>query len=381
MKRVEQIFKNRVVFEYDEKKSSKEIEIILNKTFNVINRNHYEFKINLENKEITFLIKNITYLGHPHPFHTKRIQLSNGWEQKLKNNDTFIIGVYNYKCTRLFVYFDKTNYVNRRLNNSSAHIWTNDLLKGFQDGVFQKVDIRKNEIFVIREDKLFEFVKEKFVLNKKAQTKEFEFIENFKNDIGKKWNGISCYKQMIRKNYSNKYQAEWAGFYFEYRFEEFLNSNPKYKSICEFNRQKNIGSIDLDVKFKKGFYGDLKTHSNNSSGILGNDAKTIKNSVKKDGKIWYIVLNHDTIKDIDMGSITSKFWNKVQGKLDLLSYSKKMKHSVTLDNFQILEINTYNEKYLTPFNQGLNSNGLPRNPKIKINKKHLKNFLIYDSTI
>jgi hypothetical protein len=381
MKQVEQINKDRVVMGFDERKSSKEIEVILKETFDVVDRKHSEFDIKIEGKEITFLIKNITYLGNPHPTYTKRIQLSNGWEEKLQNENTFIIGIYNFKGTRLYVYFDKKNFVNRRLNNSSAHVWANDLLKGFQDGIFQKIDIRNNEIFVLREDKFYEFVKEKLVLDKNIQTDEFEFFEDLKSSLGSNWNGIDCYKEMIRENYPNKYQAEWAGFFFEYKFELFLQMNTKYKSICEFNKQKKKGSIDLDIKFKKGFYGDLKVHSKSSSDILGNDAKTIFGSVKKDGKLWYIVVNHSTVKDKDKGYVTTEYWNKALRKEDLRSYHSRMKHSVKLESLQILEINTYNLNHISEFNQGANSNSLLRNPKIKINKKALKNFLIYESNI
>jgi hypothetical protein len=62
-----------------------------------------------------------------------------------------------------------------------------------------------------------------------------------------------------------------------------------------------------------------------------------------------------------------------------MSYSKKMKNRIELTDFMILEINEYNNKYLSVFNQGINSNKLPREPKIKIDKKMINNFLIYSS--
>ncbi|MEA3451438.1 MAG: thymidylate synthase, partial [Bacteroidota bacterium] len=48
---------------------------------------------------------------------------------------------------------------------------------------------------------------------------------------------------------------------------ENLKSNPDYTKICKFIKDKKVGSIDLDIKFSKGFYGDLKTHSESSSAI------------------------------------------------------------------------------------------------------------------
>ena len=54
-----------------------------------------------------------------------------------------------------------------------------------------------------------------------------------------------------------------------------------------------------------------------------------------------------------------------------------MKHSVSLKNYLILEINKYNMKYLDIFKQGKNSDGKPRNPKIMISNKNINNFLVH----
>ncbi|MEA1987411.1 MAG: hypothetical protein U9N76_07985, partial [Candidatus Marinimicrobia bacterium] len=217
--------------------------------------------------------------------------------------------------------------------------------------------------------------------NKDIKTPEIELFENFKKTLNKKWNGIECYSEMIESNYHNKFQAEWAGFYFEYKFENYLKSNPNYTKICKFIKDKKVGSIDLDIKFSKGFYGDLKTHSESSSAILGNDQKTIFAILKSDKKFWYIVLNHKTTMDSNKSYVVTKFWNKKQNKSDLLSYSSKMKNSVELSNLEILEINEYNQNYLSEFKQGKNSDGSIRNVKIKISSKLIHNFRIYESEI
>ena len=54
-----------------------------------------------------------------------------------------------------------------------------------------------------------------------------------------------------------------------------------------------------------------------------------------------------------------------------------MKNSIIITDYQILDINKYNKKYLKVFNQGINSNNKPREPKISINKKDINNFLIH----
>ena len=60
-----------------------------------------------------------------------------------------------------------------------------------------------------------------------------------------------------------------------------------------------------------------------------------------------------------------------------MSYSNKMKNSVELTSYLILEINRFNSQYLNIFKQGHNSDGNPRAPKISIKKQNISNFLIH----
>ena len=370
----EQIFNNLIILDEDATLTPKEIETILNRYVKVKKRVNSEFLIEFNNQEYLFLIKNITYLGNPHLLFKKRIQISKGWHSKLQLKNCFLFGIYSYKDTLIFVNFDKTNYKNRMVNNSSAHIYSIDLLKAKEFGYFEKNDKRNNKIIAIREDKFIEFLS-----NKITQNSEIEMFKDFKYTLKKEWFGIDCYQEMIKENYKNKFQPEWVGFYFEFQFEKFLNQNSSYKSMCDFLHNKKKNDIDLDLFFKRNnFYGDLKTHSLDSNAILGNDKKNIEIAIKKYGKLWYIVLNHFTIKDKDKEFEVTKFWNLEQKKENLMSYSKRMKNSVILSNLEILEINEFNFKYLTDFNQGKNSNGNDRDVKIKINNKVKDNFLIFN---
>lgn len=381
MKRVEQLSENnKIILDYDKTLTTKEIKNELLEIFEFVENENSIFKIKSNNLEFTLLIKNITYLGNPHPLYTKRIQLSPNWEERLKEKNCFICGIYSYNSKKIFVFFDKKNYMNRKLNNSSAHVWTNDLVKGLDEGIFQKVDIQNNNIFVVREDKFNYFIKN-WIEKKNYNTNEIELFENFKKSLSNRWYGMESYNEMISSNYHNKFQTEWGGFYFEFKFENYLNDNLEYNKICEFIKNKKKYSIDLDVKFKSGFYGDLKTHSDKSSAILGNDQETIFKILKEDKKFWYIVLNHSPIMDSLYEYEVTKFWNLKQGKKDLMSYSSKMKHTLILKKLEILEINDYNKKYLDEFKQGKNSNGNSRNSKVKINSKLIHNFRIYESQI
>jgi hypothetical protein len=102
---------------------------------------------------------------------------------------------------------------------------------------------------------------------------------------------------MIESNFSQAFQPEWPGFYFEYMFENFMKLNTRYKNICEYVRNKKSGELDFDIRFiKKNFYGDLKTHSIESRSILGNDKKSFEKVVKIHEKLWYVVLELKTKK-------------------------------------------------------------------------------------
>jgi hypothetical protein len=148
-------------------------------------------------------------------------------------------------------------------------------------------------------------------------------------------------------------------------------------------QRKKVGEIDLDLHFHPGqahqFLGDLKAHSVGTN-ILGNDARAIDKALSLYQKIWYVVVTHETQKDSAHDFITTRFWNAAQGKKDDLSYSKRMKFSVSLNHLKILEINANNRMYLGDFKQGKNDNGKARPPKISIPHKSLNNFLIYQST-
>lgn len=181
---------------------------------------------------------------------------------------------------------------------------------------------------------------------------------------------------MIKDNYKNKYQSEWAGFYLEYEFEKYIDKN-SLQRLVRYAQDKKEGGIDLDLYFPSiKQYGDLKAHSDYSRGIQGNDWNTVHNLIEKGEHIFYIICEHSTEKDSEYDYEVTKFWNTVRKKSNLLSYAKRMKHSVVLKKAYILDINKENSQYLSKFKQGINSNGKPREPKIMIDSDNIKYFLI-----
>ena len=380
---VEQIDKNNnVVNDYAEVLSNSEINEIILKYF----PNTFEKNGNIygryDKTDFCLYIKNVNYLGNPHPKFKKRIQIPGNFkslydENLDKNIKTLLMGIYKYKDCILFCDFDTSSYVSNNLNNSSAHVFTIDLKNGNETGFFQKCDLRGNNITVFTPERVEDFYKYKFE-HTEIECK-FEIVNTFDkffNSISKKWFGIDCYKEMIESEYNNKFQGEWAGFYLEFLLEQYIANHHLY-DIVRYIQNKKEDEIDLDLYFSKiNSYGDLKTHSSSSSGVLGNDKATIE-KLLEEGRVYYIVCNHDTKLDKDNNFEVTTFWNQVQQKEDLLSYSNKMKYEVNLKSYYILEINKFNYKYVDIYNQGKNSDGNPRKPKISISSKNIDNFLIH----
>ncbi len=393
--KVEQITKTGlVVSDYDKKLKPNDIKLLLSKQQHIeIKSNKNPYIVKYKNKDINLYVKNITYLGRKKDkfgnyndweHYKKRIQIGKNFKPVSKQKNTLLLGVYHYDNANVFCIFDKQSYENSSANNASAHIHTMDIHKAKKLGIFEKVDKKGNNLIVFTEQN-FEKVFGMILLSKQtALSNELDIFSKFSNTLNTNWNGIDCYTEMINANFNNAYLSEWAGLYLEYKFEQFLNSNPNYQNTCQYIQNKTKGSIDLDLWFKQGkYYGDLKAHNINQN-LLGNDKTNIDKAIKEYQKVWYIAFSHHTIKDKDKNGVTTQFWNQKLNsnkgkKKKLTSYLSRMKHSVMLDNFVVLEINQFNQQYLVDFKQGRNSDGTPRNKKISIKRKDIENdnFAIY----
>ena len=380
--KVDQIYHGSVIEDYGEILTHSELQFIIKGLFQnlIVEKNGYLYG-KYRDREYCIYYKNISYLGNPHPKFKKRIQISNEfkslYDENLKKNiTTLLIGVYKYKDNILLCDFDTNTYVKRKAHNSSAHVYTIDLMNGERNGLFEKKDIRGNVITVFNKDNVNNYLDSKLFNEDNTKIEVFDTLDDFFIHMTKEWLGMEAYADMIEHNYRNKYQPEWPGFYLEYKLEEYLIKNNK-QDIITFYQNRKKGEVDLDLQFPQlGFFGDLKAHSVTSSGIQGNDYETIMKLLETQS-IYYIVANHETEKDSDHNYEVTKFWNTVQNKKDLMSYSNKMKYRVKIKSYYVLELNKYNKQYIDVFNQGKNSDGSPRNPKISISMKNLNNFLVH----
>lgn len=331
-------------------------------------------------------VKNITYLGHPHPHFKKRIQIPGDLQdfyQYAKDHDAIpiLLGIYTYEKVQVYCDFEIEDYISKKANNSSAHIYSLDISKAVMDGYFTKTDLGGNHITVFPAENIDTYLRYKFAKNTEIYKSEIvRVVDTFFDTLEKKWNGIDCYKEMITADYSNKFQPEWPGFYLEYKLSKNIKEHG-LENIMRYAQDKKKNGIDLDLYFPTlECYGDLKTHADTSSAILGNDQDTIHNLIDNGDKsrsIYYIVLELKVTKDSEFDYEVTHFWNTAQKKKNLMSYSKKMKHDVEITGYSILEINRNNQQYLKEFRQGKNSNGKPRKPKIMIARQDIGNFLIH----
>ena len=380
--KVEQVYQNKVVKDYGEILTKRELQNIIKEFFGNLTINEDEWLYGKHrDKEYCIYFKNVSYLGNPHPKYKKRIQISNEFKRvyanNLKNNiTTLLIGVYKYKDNVLLCDFDTSTYINRKAHNSSAHVHTIDLLYGERNGLFVKKDIKGNIITVFNKENVINFLDKKLYDEEKVKYEVFDTVDEFFDSVAKEWFGLDAYAEMIENDYRNKYQPEWQGFYLEYKFEQFLLENRK-QDVIVFYQDKKKDGIDLDLQFPRlGFFGDLKAHSITSNAIQGNDYETVMKLLETQ-TIYYIVANHETEKDSEHEYVVTKYWNSKQNKPNIMSYSDKMKYKVNIKSYYILELNKYNKQYIDMFKQGKNSDGSPRNPKISISMKKIDNFLVH----
>lgn len=347
--------------------------------------------IDKENNKHFILTKNITYLGHPHPSYKKRIQLPNYYKDiyiKLNNNiNSFVhfIGVYKFDEVEIMVSFKPSNYINNKFNNSSAHVYSFDIQKAQEEGVFIKIDSFGNRIDLIKFEKF-----EDYINGDLKTSNEILIFEKFNKKFisNTPLNAIDCIKKMHVEGSPNWRQAEWAGFYLEHEFAKYLNEG-NYNDEVVFSKDKSEildKYIDIDLWFPTSrFYGDLKASDITKNETPGNDQITVDKVISQYGKLWYIIYEHETVRDRDFKDgnyIATKQRNNYISRIDSkplkeLSYKNKMKHSVIFNSMFILEINKYNICLLKDFHQGKQQNGDFRKVKYIISKKIMKEFVIY----
>jgi len=343
------------------------------------------------------LLASITYMGGngQHPLFKKRMQLKrwykdivNYYKNKSNYNVRFV-GTYHYQGNIILTEFVKDSYIKKKMNSSAAHVYTNDLYQAMKDGIFKRRDRNGNQIVTIKYTKFKDYLDGK---TRKYSNELFNIFEEFNNkEYFNKW--ISA-KTAITEMYENKWnkwkETEWPGWYLEYKMDSFIKANGLEKKILYVgSSHKREGELDFDLWFEENnFYGDLKASDTTAKEAPGNDQKNFIDCINKYDKFWYVIYEHNTLKDSKENNYeATRFranyikekgeWPK--GKpFDELSYHKRMKNSIKFVKMYIIELNKINfREVLSDFNQGRQPNGDARNPKFKISKSNIDNFIVY----
>lgn len=346
-----------------------------------------------------FLVRSCTYLGNPHPIFKKRVQLPlwfNEYVHKINeqrpNVDVRYIGVYHYGDKHhgenvIFVDFKKDTYLTKKGHNSSAHVYTNDLFQAMTYGVFTKEDYHGNSISVIRSDKFLDYL----MNENSAKNTLFDLFYKFNCGFtfGKWLKALDAIKEMHQGEWHQWRQAEWAGWFLEYRFNKFtIENNVTNQMRYVGSSLKRKGDLDFDIRFdEEDFYGDLKASDVSKNESPANDQENFIECIYSHEKFWYVIYEHETLKDSEMtGFEATKERNRFIKNNDPLyekdemSYCKRMKNSVKFVKMSIVELNRVNFRtVLKDFNQGHQSNGSVRKPKFNIDKKVLENdnFVVF----
>jgi len=336
----------------------------------------------------------ITYLGIPWESFKKRIQIPQHWVEvydgALADGLTVrFVGIYHYDRVTVFVDFDPGTYVTRKANNSAAHVATNDLFQAQTSGLFSRTDHNGNRLTSIHSnlfaDYLLGLVREEHPYVNAFSDFNAEFLSQGRLEA------LDAVQEMHRAQWPDTMQGEWAGFYLEYRLDEFLRRGGAHPLVA-FQKVKIRGGLDYDLVFKHGrrvaFYGDLKASNITEHESPGNDAEDIRRCLAEYGRFWYVIYEHETWHSRDEGDLPVTAWNEWRRSVghvgrkdyDPLSYSRRLKSAVRFTAMLILEVNEANfDVVLGGFNQGRQPGGASRALKVMISKRNIDNFLIFST--
>lgn len=331
----------------------------------------------------------VTYLSNPHPIFKKRMQLSNWYkdfynEYKNKPNTIIhIVGLYHYDGMDVFCEFDINDYINKKMHNSSAHVYINDIYQAVKEGVFSKIDMNDNHITVVKSMYLADYF-----AGKKEENPVIKLFKKFNEsfDFNNWLLANRCIKEMLDNKWYQAKGTEWPGWYLEFKVDEFINRE-NCSSIMMYtgNKNKSFGMLDFDLFFGlMNFYGDLKASDIKKKEAPGNDQTNTLEAISRYGRLWYIIYEHETVKDKDknneMAIERMKLLYPKYKEGDHVSYKAKMKHSVNFKKMKIFELNAVNmNEILSDFNQGHNSGPsmAERAAKFLLKKENMNNSIIY----
>lgn len=342
------------------------------------------------------LLKQVTYLGNPWPVFKKRIQIPRSWveaEREGRRSGVYVrfVGIYQYRQLTIFVDFDPTGYVAAKANNSAAHVATNDLYQALTLGVFGRIDRNNNRLTSVRADQFAAYLRGKTPV----EAPWLDAFRDFNRDFldGQTIGAMEAVKEMYSANWPDAFQAEWPGFYLEYRFNAFITQSGYHRCVG-YQKVKTSQDYDFDLVFRDAeeisHYGDLKASDIRKREAPGNDAVDVIRCINEYRRFWYVIYEHSTKKSQDYGDVETIQWNRWKQSVghrsrkpfDELSYATRFKASVRFERMSVLEVNPANAPVVfRDFNQGRQPDGAARALKVMIKKRNIDNFLVYSSNM
>ena len=349
------------------------------------------------------LLAAVTFLGGSgnHPVFKKRIQLKTWYKSAYRDltaNNVVVhfMGVYHFKGHVVFVDWNPETYLPNKMHNSSAFVYVNDLFQGMKHGIFSRVDLHGHTITTIRGSALSDY------LNGTTPSREedtpLSFFKTFNRSFpfGTWIKATTAIPEMFAANWPEWRQGEWPGWFLEYKVDsEIKATGTTAVEYCGISRKRK-GQLDFDLWFPHAedkFCGDLKASDKRKKDAPGNDQESFLRAIAQDGRFWYVIYEHDTVKDSECGLEATHFRtaflvsHNEDGKWEFRSadsYATRMKNRVRFERMMILELNRANcNKVLSDFNQGRqpprrDGRRAARAPKFLIRKNEIENFLIYN---
>lgn len=344
------------------------------------------------------LSKQVTYLGNPWEPYKKRIQLPKEWgaafaHARYAGLKVRFVGVYHYGDTTIFVDFEPSTYAGNALNNSSAHVLTNDLFQAQTLGQFSRQDKNANSITSVRADEFGAYLRAGY-----EASPHIEILDRFSEDFldGTKIEGLAAVQEMHHAGWPDKFQNEWAGFYVEFRLSGYLAEH-ELTHYMVVQKEKRRGEFDYDLRLLDGhgrleFYGDLKASNIAVADSPGNDAASFFRCLEAYGRFWYVIYEHETWHARDNEHVATTAWNDWRRSVghvgrdavyNPLSYKDRYKEAVRFVRVKVLEVNHANVAIaLGDFQRNFRQpDGKPRKGKVMIRKSDIDNFLIYTKSI
>ena len=333
-----------------------------------------------------FLAGSITYLSKPHPLFKKRYQLQPWFKEfyndykSIPNVRVRLLGIYHYDGLVVFVDFKTEDYITRKLNSSAAHVYINDIYQAVTNGVFEKNDRNGNRITAVIGRHFKDYI------HGNAHGNEIyklfrKFNEGFFLD---QW--ITATQAITEMRDGHWYQwkgAEWPGWLLEFKLSNFIDAENCSGVMMYMGNLKDSRLLDFDLFFPQdNYYGDLKASDIQKKEAPGNDQESVLEAIMKHGKLWYVIYEHETVKDTERNNEMAIARMNLIGNTytpgDKISYAVRMKHSVKFRRMKIFELNRVNmNEALSAFNQGHQPDGSARKPKFLINKQNIDNCIVF----